>query len=80
MSEKIITRRRLLKSAGLVTAGAGATVFGPWKHNRVYDRQMVQFFLHLIRAQEKLNHLTIIETESNPGNGGESAVLSAAGS
>ena len=36
MSGKFITRRRLLKSAGLVTAGAGATVFGPWKHNRVY--------------------------------------------
>jgi branched-chain amino acid transport system substrate-binding protein len=36
MSGKLITRRRLLKSAGLVTAGAGATVFGPWKHNRVY--------------------------------------------
>ena len=35
---------------------------------------------HLIRAQEKLNHLTIIEIGSNPGNGGESAVLSAAGS
>ncbi len=36
MSRKLITRRRLLTSAGLVTAGAGATVFGPWKHNRVY--------------------------------------------
>ncbi len=36
MSGKIITRRRLLRSAGLVTAGAGAAVFGPWKHNRVY--------------------------------------------
>jgi hypothetical protein len=35
---------------------------------------------HLIRAQEKLNDLTIVESESNPGNGGESAVLSAAGS
>ena len=34
---------------------------------------------HLIRAQEKLNHLTIIETESSTGNGGESALLSAAG-
>ncbi len=36
MSGKLVTRRRLLKSAGLVTAGVGATVFGPWKHNRVY--------------------------------------------
>ena len=36
MSGKLITRRRILRSAGLVTAGAGATVFGPWKHNRVY--------------------------------------------
>ncbi len=36
MSRKLVTRRRLLKSAGLVTAGVGATVFGPWKHNRVY--------------------------------------------
>ena len=36
MSGKLVTRRGLLKSAGLVTAGVGATVFGPWKHNRVY--------------------------------------------
>ncbi len=36
MSGTLITRRRLLRSAGLVTAGAGATVFGPWKHNRVF--------------------------------------------
>ncbi len=36
MSGQLVTRRRLLKSAGLVTAGVGATVFGPWKHNRVY--------------------------------------------
>ncbi len=35
---------------------------------------------HLIRAQEKLNDLTIVESRSNPGNGGELAVLSAAGS
>ncbi len=36
MSRKLVTRRSLLRSAGLVTAGASATFFGPWKHNRVY--------------------------------------------
>ncbi len=36
MSGKLVTRRSLLRSAGLVTAGASATFFGPWKHNRVY--------------------------------------------
>jgi len=36
MTGKLVTRRGLLRSAGLVTAAAGATVFGPWKHNRVH--------------------------------------------
>ncbi len=36
MSDRKITRRSVLKSAGLVTAGAGAAFFGPWKYNRVY--------------------------------------------
>ncbi|MGF1611113.1 MAG: ABC transporter substrate-binding protein [Kiloniellales bacterium] len=26
----------MLTSAGLVSAGAGVTIFGPWRHNRVY--------------------------------------------
>ncbi len=36
MSGKLMTRRGLLTSAGLVSAGAGVTIFGPWRHNRVY--------------------------------------------
>ena len=34
--KKTISRRGLLKGVGLASAGAGATFFGPWKHNRVY--------------------------------------------
>ena len=33
---KKLSRRGALKSIGLVSAGAGASFFGPWKHNRVY--------------------------------------------
>ncbi len=36
MPGKTLTRRGLLKTVGLAGAGAGAAVFGPWKHNRVY--------------------------------------------
>jgi len=36
MSTQKITRRKLLKGAGLATAGAGAAFMGPWKHNHVY--------------------------------------------
>jgi branched-chain amino acid transport system substrate-binding protein len=36
MSRKTISRRNLLRGAGLATAGAGTAFFGPWRHNRVY--------------------------------------------
>ncbi len=36
MKKKDASRRNFLKMAGLVTVSAGATFYGPWKHNRVY--------------------------------------------
>ena len=36
MKKTDASRRNFLKMAGLVTASAGATFYGPWKHNRVY--------------------------------------------
>ena len=37
MSRRNLTRRSLLKKAGLLTAGVAATPFmGPWRYNRVY--------------------------------------------
>jgi len=36
MSEKPISRRNVLKSAGMISAWTGTVFFGPWKHNRVY--------------------------------------------
>ena len=36
MSLRKISRRKLLTTAGIAGAGAGATFFGPWKHNKVY--------------------------------------------
>ena len=35
MSERKLSRRQLLKGAGLATA-SGAAFFGPWKHNHMY--------------------------------------------
>jgi len=31
-----IARRSLLRASALTAAGAGATIFGPWKYNRVW--------------------------------------------
>ena len=31
-----LTRRSMLKTAGLATAGAAASFMGPWRHNRIY--------------------------------------------
>ena len=36
MPRKKLTRRSMLKKAGLVTAGAATTFMGPWHFNRVY--------------------------------------------
>ena len=36
MKRKKLTRRSLLKSAGLLSAGTAVTFMGPWRHNRVY--------------------------------------------
>ena len=36
MVKKSISRRNFLKKTGLAAVGAGATFYGPWKHNRVY--------------------------------------------
>jgi branched-chain amino acid transport system substrate-binding protein len=36
MSSPKISRRKLLTTAGIAGAGAGATFFGPWKHNKVH--------------------------------------------
>ena len=36
MPRKKLTRRSMLKKAGLLSAGAAATFMGPWHHNRVY--------------------------------------------
>ena len=36
MEKKSISRRIFLKKTGLAAVGAGATLYGPWKHNRVY--------------------------------------------
>ena len=36
MKKTDVSRRNFLKMAGLATASAGATFYGPWKHNRVY--------------------------------------------
>ena len=36
MKKKDVSRRNFLKMAGLATVSAGATFYGPWKHNRVY--------------------------------------------
>ena len=36
MGKKSISRRNFLKKTGLAAVGAGATFYGPWKHNRVY--------------------------------------------
>ena len=36
MSDKKLSRRQILRGVELATVGAGATFFGPWKHNRVY--------------------------------------------
>ena len=36
MPRKNITRRSMLKKAGLLSAGAATTFMGPWHFNRVY--------------------------------------------
>ena len=36
MTQKKLTRRSMLKNAGLASAGAAATFMGPWKFNRAY--------------------------------------------
>ena len=36
MPRKTLTRRSLLKTAGLLSAGTAVTFMGPWRHNRVY--------------------------------------------
>ena len=31
-----LTRRSVLKTAGLLSAGAAVGFMGPWRHNRIY--------------------------------------------